>query len=150
MVSIISRKGLLTLSLMLVLVLAGCGAKSGGSIVEGKVNVVTTFYPIYEFTQEIGGADIHVINRRLVGGEPHDWTPRSQDMINTSKAQLYISNGAGLAGWVITFWKGLESWSKGASSNTCMSDMERTLSVGMFANSLIEAMGSLFRFSSVR
>ncbi|ULO09122.1 zinc ABC transporter substrate-binding protein [Paenibacillus sp. 19GGS1-52] len=112
MVSNLSRKGLLTLALMLVLVLAGCGAKSGGSIVEGKVNVVTTFYPIYEFTQEIGGADIHVINLLPVGVEPHDWTPRSQDIINTSKAQLFLYNGAGLEGWVPNFLKGLESGSK--------------------------------------
>ncbi|MRN53581.1 metal ABC transporter solute-binding protein, Zn/Mn family [Paenibacillus monticola] len=107
-----SRKGLLMLALMLVVVLAGCGAKSGGSIVEGKVNVVTTFYPIYEFTQEIGGADIHVINLLPVGVEPHDWTPRSQDIINTSKAQLFLYNGAGLEGWVPNFLKGLESGSK--------------------------------------
>lgn len=112
MVSSFSRKGLLTLALMLVLVLAGCGAKSGGSIVEGKVNVVTTFYPIYEFTQEIGGTDIHVINLLPVGVEPHDWTPRSQDIINTSKAQLFLYNGAGLEGWVPNFLKGLESGSK--------------------------------------
>ncbi len=112
MVSSFSRKGLLTLALMLVLVLAGCGAKSGGSIVEGKVNVVTTFYPIYEFTQEIGGPDIHVINLLPVGVEPHDWTPRSQDIINTSKAQLFLYNGAGLEGWVPNFLKGLESGSK--------------------------------------
>ena len=108
------RKGLLTLFLILVLVLVltGCGPKSSGSIVEGKVNVVTTFYPIYEFTKEIGGDDINAINLLPVGVEPHDWTPRSQDIVNTSKAQLFLYNGAGLEGWVPNFLKGLDSGSK--------------------------------------
>jgi zinc transport system substrate-binding protein len=97
---------------VLVFTLTACGPKSSGSIVEGKVNIVTTFYPIYEFTQEIGGDDINAINLLPVGVEPHDWTPRSQDIINTSKAQLFLYNGAGLEGWVPNFLKGLDSSSK--------------------------------------
>nr|WP_245237902.1 zinc ABC transporter substrate-binding protein [Paenibacillus etheri] len=107
-----SRISLLILALVLVFTLTACGPKSSGSIVEGKVNVVTTFYPIYEFTREIGGDDINAINLLPVGVEPHDWTPRSQDIVNTSKAQLFLYNGAGLEGWVPNFLKGLDSSSK--------------------------------------
>jgi zinc transport system substrate-binding protein len=112
MVAMKSRISLLTLALVLVFTLTACGSKSSGSIVEGKVNVVTTFYPIYEFAKEIGGDDINAINLLPVGVEPHDWTPRSQDIINTSKAQLFLYNGAGLEGWVPNFLKGLDSSSK--------------------------------------
>lgn len=107
-----SRISLLTLALVLIASLTACGTKSSGSIVEGKINVVTTFYPIYEFAKEIGGEDINVINLLPVGVEPHDWTPRSQDIMNTSKAQLFLYNGAGLEGWVPNFLKGLDSSSK--------------------------------------
>lgn len=107
-----SRIGLLALALVLIASLTACGSKSSGSIVEGKINVVTTFYPIYEFAKEIGGEDINVINLLPVGVEPHDWTPRSQDIMNTSKAQLFLYNGAGLEGWVPNFLKGLDSSSK--------------------------------------
>ncbi|MCM3698319.1 metal ABC transporter solute-binding protein, Zn/Mn family [Paenibacillus macerans] len=89
------------------LLLSACGKDSGGKIVEGKVNVVTSFYPIYEFAQEIGGENANVINLLPTGVEPHDWTPRSQDILNTSKAQLFLYNGAGLEGWVPNFLKGL-------------------------------------------
>ncbi|MEK4851059.1 zinc ABC transporter substrate-binding protein [Paenibacillus sp. FSL H7-0756] len=107
------QKGLLLAAvLLLTLSLAACGPKSSGSIVEGKVNVITTFYPIYEFTAEIGGADANVINLLPVGVEPHDWTPRSQDIISTSKAQLFLYNGAGLEGWVPNFLKSLDGDSK--------------------------------------
>lgn len=106
------RSLLLTLMIMIVISLAACGPKSSGSIVEGKVNVVTSFYPIYEFATEIGGEDTNVINLLPVGVEPHDWTPRSQDIINTSKAQLFLYNGAGLEGWVPNFLKSLDSESE--------------------------------------
>lgn len=89
------------------LIVSGCGSKSGGSIVEGKINVITTFYPIYEFTKEIGGEEVNVVNLLPTGVEPHDWTPKSQDMVNASKAQLFLYNGAGFEGWVPSFLKGL-------------------------------------------
>jgi zinc transport system substrate-binding protein len=104
------HKGLLlAATLLLLMMLTACGPKSSGSIVEGKVNVITTFYPIYEFASEIGGEDVNAINLLPVGVEPHDWTPRSQDIINTSKAQLFLYNGAGLEGWVPNFLKSLDS-----------------------------------------
>ena len=89
------------------LLLAGCGGAKTEAIVEGKVNVVTTIYPIYEFTKEIGGDEVNVTSLLSSGVDPHDWTPRSQDMVNTSKAQLFLYNGAGLEGWVTDFLKGL-------------------------------------------
>ncbi|GIO38978.1 ABC transporter substrate-binding protein [Paenibacillus antibioticophila] len=97
----------LILGLAMLLLLAGCGKGQSNGIVEGKVNVVTSFYPIYEFARAIGGEDANVINLLPTGVEPHDWTPRSQDILNTSKAQLFFYNGAGLEGWVPNFLKGL-------------------------------------------
>ncbi|MBP1999413.1 zinc transport system substrate-binding protein [Paenibacillus shirakamiensis] len=86
-------------------VLTGCGQQEN-TIVAGKLNVVTSFYPIYEFAASIGGEDAHVTNLLPTGVEPHEWTPRSKDLINTSKAQLFLYNGAGLEGWVPNFVKG--------------------------------------------
>ncbi|GGN95555.1 metal ABC transporter solute-binding protein, Zn/Mn family [Saccharibacillus kuerlensis] len=100
------------IALAALLVLAACGRNSAGTIVEDKVNVVTTFYPIYEFSSAIGGEDANVINLLPTGVEPHDWTPRGQDIVNTSKAQLFFYNGAGLEGWVPDFLKGLNADSK--------------------------------------
>lgn len=101
--------GLLILALLMVL--TACGSQTNG-VVEGKVNVVTTIYPIYEFTKEIGGDEVNVINLLPTGVEPHDWTPKSQDIINTSKAQLFLYNGAGLEGWAPSFLKGLNKDTK--------------------------------------
>lgn len=100
-------KNTIILLLSFVFILAGCGKNNGGEIVADKLNVVTSFYPIYEFATAIGGEDVNVINLLPTGVEPHDWTPKSKDILNTSKAQLFLYNGAGLEGWVPNFLKGM-------------------------------------------
>ncbi|WP_433946325.1 metal ABC transporter substrate-binding protein [Paenibacillus sp. SN-8-1] len=100
------------IGLLFITVLAGCGRVGTNQLVEGKVNVVTSFYPIYEFASAIGGENANVINLLPTGVEPHEWTPRSNDIITASKAQLFFYNGAGLEGWVPSFLKGLSQDSK--------------------------------------
>ncbi|WP_188887529.1 metal ABC transporter substrate-binding protein [Paenibacillus radicis (ex Gao et al. 2016)] len=94
------------------LVIAACGSGSGGKIVEGKTNVVTTFYPLYYLASEIGGDKVNAVNLVPAGVEPHDWSPKSQDLDLASKAQLFLYNGAGLEGWTDNFLKGLSKKSK--------------------------------------
>jgi len=95
-----------------VALLAGCGKSDSYSQAEGKVNVVTSFYPLYFFAKEIGGEHAHVMNLIAAGVEPHEWTPKSRDLDAVSKAQLFLYNGAGLEGWVDGFLKGLGAGSQ--------------------------------------
>lgn len=84
-------------------VLAGCAGKSNVTLAEGKVNVVTTFYTLYDFASRIGGDKANVINLVPAGVEPHDWSPKSRDLRNMTNAQLFVYNGAGFEGWVHDF-----------------------------------------------
>lgn len=104
------RKWIIPLLLLLVasFPLAGCG-KSENTQADGKVNVVTTFYPLYFMAKEIGGEDARVTDLIPAGVEPHDWTPKSRDLQVASNAQLFIYNGAGLEGWVDDFLHGVGS-----------------------------------------
>ncbi|MCI3920155.1 zinc ABC transporter substrate-binding protein [Paenibacillus sp. TRM 82003] len=77
---------------------AGAGASEGVSD-EGKVSVVTSFFPLYDFARKIGGEHANVVNMVPTGVEPHDWTPKSKDMALLSKAQAFIYQGAGFEGW---------------------------------------------------
>ncbi|MFC4302671.1 metal ABC transporter solute-binding protein, Zn/Mn family [Cohnella boryungensis] len=105
-----SSKKLLILMLILAMAaLAGCGKNNSSNQAEGKVNVVTSFYPLYYFAKEIGGDHAHVVNLVATGVEPHDWTPKSRDLEAASKAQLFLYHGAGLEGWVDHFLNGLGS-----------------------------------------
>ncbi|MEX2415791.1 MAG: zinc ABC transporter substrate-binding protein [Paenibacillaceae bacterium] len=97
-----------TLILILITALAvGCGS-SNDFTVEGKVNVVTSFYPLYDFVTKIGGEHVNVVNLVPVGVEPHDWSPKPRDMSNITKADVFIYNGAGFEGWVDDFLNSLK------------------------------------------
>ncbi|MFC5467910.1 metal ABC transporter substrate-binding protein [Cohnella suwonensis] len=96
---------------MIVSVISGCGGTSSAADGEGKVKVVTSFYPLYYFSKEIGGEDASVTNLIPAGVEPHDWTPKSKDLTALTKARLFVYNGAGLEGWVEDFLHGAGSGS---------------------------------------
>jgi len=108
----LSKRLLLVALVIAVAALAGCGNGNSNAQAEGKVSVVTSFYPLYFFAKEIGGDNAHVVNLIAAGVEPHEWTPKSRDLSVTSKAQLFIYNGAGLEGWVDGFLNGLGSKSQ--------------------------------------
>lgn len=88
--------------LAIVAALSGCG-QTRTALVDDKVNVVTTFYPLYEFASRIGGEKANVINLVPAGVEPHDWSPKSRDLKHMTQSQLFVYNGAGFEGWVGDF-----------------------------------------------
>lgn len=89
---------LLGVMLIAQLIITGCSAQSN-AISEDKMNVYTSFYPLYDFAARIGGEHVQVTSLVPAGVDPHDWSPKSQDIIQLSKAQLFIHNGAGFDDW---------------------------------------------------
>ncbi|MCG7406277.1 zinc ABC transporter substrate-binding protein [Paenibacillus sp. ACRRX] len=121
------HRGMRIVLMMLIsmaLLAAGCGNTNSKGIVEGKVNVVTSFYPLYFLVNEIGGDSVNTINLIPAGIEPHDWTPKSQDIQNASQAQLLIVQGAGFEGWLDDFKKGLD-----AGSNVKITEASKGISL---------------------
>ncbi len=94
-----SVKSALTLILLTVLLvsLTGCIEQPK---TDGKINVVTSFYPLYEFSKRIGGEKAEVSVLVPAGAEPHDWEPGPQDIIKIESAQIFVYNGAGLEPYV--------------------------------------------------
>jgi zinc transport system substrate-binding protein len=65
-----------------------------------KPTIVTTIYPLYEFTKQVVGDKADVVLLVPNGAEPHDWEPSPADLIKVKNASLVIYNGAGLEPWV--------------------------------------------------
>lgn len=64
-----------------------------------KIQVATSFYPLYFFTQQIGGEKIEVINITPPGGEPHEYELTAQDIVRIENSTLLVLAGGGLESW---------------------------------------------------
>lgn len=82
--------------------LSGCqkGAQDTSKKDDGKIKVYASFYPMYDFASKIGGDKIDIKQLVPTGTEPHDWEPSSKDLVDITKADMLIYNGAGMEHWV--------------------------------------------------
>ena len=77
-----------------------------------KLNIVASFYPMYDFAKRIAGDHAEVTCLVPAGTEPHDWEPSSKDMKTIQEADFLIYNGAGMEHWVKDVLDGLGSGTK--------------------------------------
>ena len=82
--------------------LAGCGA--AGSTTENtesdKLQVVTTFYPMYDFTKQVAQDDAEVSMLLEAGMEVHSFEPSSQMIAEIQDADVFIYNSPEMETWV--------------------------------------------------
>ena len=67
---------------------------------ESKLQVMSSFYPLHEFSQNVGKEKVDVKLLVPVGVEPHDWEPTIKDVQQMQKSDLIIINGIGFESWV--------------------------------------------------
>ncbi len=65
-----------------------------------KLEIVASFYPLYEIAKEIGGNNTLVTSVIPFGVEPHDWEIAPQQIPQISKADMIIFNGIGFDSWL--------------------------------------------------
>jgi len=65
-----------------------------------KLQVISSFYALHEFSQNIGQEKVDVTLLVPVGVEPHDWGPTIKDVQRMQKSDLIIINGIGFENWV--------------------------------------------------
>ncbi len=65
-----------------------------------KLQAISSFYPLYEFAQQVGQDKVNVQLLVPEGVEPHDWEPTIQDVQLMQKSNLIIINGFGFENWV--------------------------------------------------
>lgn len=74
-----------------------------------KLNVMASFYPMYDFAVKVGGDKVEVTNMVPAGTEPHDWEPAATDIKNLEDADVFIYNGAGMEHWTEDVLDSLEN-----------------------------------------
>ena len=80
------------------LAFAGSGV-SLAAFWDSKPLIVTTTYPLYDFTKNVVGDKAEVSLLIPPGAEAHSWEPTPSAMIKIQKSKLFIYNGAGMEPW---------------------------------------------------
>ena len=78
------------------LLLTSCGQ----NVDNGKKNVVTTIFPIYDIVKYIGEDTINIDLMISPGQDVHSYDPSTQDIINVKKSDLLIYIGENMETWI--------------------------------------------------
>lgn len=93
-------KKLATFGLSLsVLALVACGNQVTSNQ-DGKVDIVTTFYPVYEFTKQVVGDEANVELLVEAGTEPHDFEPSAKNIAEIQEADAFVYENENMETWV--------------------------------------------------
>jgi len=64
-----------------------------------ELSAIVSFYPLYEFTKQVGQDRVNVSLLIPPGIEPHDWEPTVNDLQKMHEADLIVINGIGFENW---------------------------------------------------
>lgn len=82
-----------------ILALAACGNNTSAKK-DGEIDIVTTFYPVYEFTKQVVGEEANVDLLIEAGTEVHDFEPSAKDIATIQEADAFIYENENMETWV--------------------------------------------------
>jgi zinc transport system substrate-binding protein len=75
----------------------------------GKINVVTTIFPPYDFVREIAGDQVNLTMLLQPGAESHSFEPTPQDIIKVQNCDVFIYVGGESDAWVERILESLDT-----------------------------------------
>ena len=92
---------LMTVGLLAAFLLSGCGIRQRTAQTEdGRLHVVTTLFPYYDFLRQIAGDRIRLTLVVPAGMDSHSFEPTPADMITIQNADVLVCNGGAMEQWV--------------------------------------------------
>lgn len=75
---------------------------------EGKLNIVATIFPYYDFARNIAGDKANIKMLLSPGAEPHNYEPTPSDIIDINNADLFIYTGGESDEWADSIIESLD------------------------------------------
>lgn len=75
----------------------------------GKLRVITTLFPLYDFTRSIGGDKVDVVLLLPPGMESHSFEPKPGDIVRVNKANLFVFTNRFMEPWTSDIIAGLDT-----------------------------------------
>ena len=96
------QRGIKILSLLLCALLlvgfASCGSE-GGKEDNGKISIVCTLFPQYDFVRQLAGDKAEVTLLLTPGTDSHSYDPSPADMVKINECDLFIYTGDTMEAW---------------------------------------------------
>ncbi|MCC5894282.1 MAG: zinc ABC transporter substrate-binding protein [Alkalibacterium sp.] len=80
--------------------LAACTNEESENLSEGELSIVTSFYPVYDFTQRVAGDQADVTLMVGGGSDPHSYEPSAQDVAEINDADIFVYSSEEMEFWV--------------------------------------------------
>ena len=125
-------KILLGTVILALFLLTGCGASAAGKEKTGRLQVITTIFPPFDFARQIAGGQADVRMLLKPGEEIHSYEPTPQDIRDIQNCDLFIYVGGENDVWVEEI---LESMGEQAPESLRLMDM-----VEVFREETVEGM----------
>ncbi|MHB8110261.1 MAG: metal ABC transporter substrate-binding protein [Syntrophorhabdaceae bacterium] len=88
----------LMIALFLIVAFVSCGRRQEAADHE-KTTVITTLFPLYDFTRQVAGEKANVVLLLPPGVEAHSFEPKPADIIRISRANVFIYTGKYMEPW---------------------------------------------------
>lgn len=126
----IKKASLLSALIFLVLALAACST-APAEPPDGRISVVATIFPQYDFARQIGGDKIKLKMLVTPGGESHSYEPTPQDIKAVRECDIFICAGGESDIWYNTVLKSIEGNFTVISLMDCVEAVEEEITEGM-------------------
>ncbi|MBE6631729.1 MAG: zinc ABC transporter substrate-binding protein [Ruminococcaceae bacterium] len=91
-------KRIISVILLAVLLLSSCSL--GEKEFDGKISVVSTVFPSYDFARNVGGENVNVTMLIPPGTESHSYEPTPGDIVKINTADLLVCVGGESESWL--------------------------------------------------
>ncbi len=85
--------------LLLICVMSGCANAEKGND-NGKINIVASIFPVYDWVREIAGDSAEVTMLIDNGVDPHSFQPSAEDIVKISNCDMFIYIGGESDEWM--------------------------------------------------
>jgi len=76
---------------------------------KSKPVIITTLFPLYDFTRQIASDKAKIILLLPPGTEPHSFEPKPADVITINKADIFVYTGRHMEPWAQDLLKGMNN-----------------------------------------
>ena len=81
-----------------VLALTACASQTASNQ-NDQIDIVTTFYPVYEFTKQVAGDEANVELMIPAGTEVHDFEPSAKNVASVQEADVFVYENENMETW---------------------------------------------------